>query len=206
MRYIILTFLVLAGIVIGSAGFRGDKTRRTPIELFPDMDRQPKLRPQAENAFFKDGRSSQLAPVGTVARRAPFENNAANTGRIPGTTNYISSIPMPVTAQLLARGQERYTIYCSPCHGALGDGKGVTSKLGMGVVADLHDHKTRHLITAPDGQIFDTITNGKNLMGAYGSVLDINDRWAVVAYVRSLQLARLGAADDIPAADRASIK
>lgn len=206
MRYIILAFIICASVVVGMAGFRGDKTRRPPIEVIPDMDRQPKLRPQAENAFFKDGRSSQLAPVGTVARGSAFASTPANTGRIPGTTNFVDAIPVPVTAALMARGQERYNIYCLPCHGAVGDGKGVTGKLGMGVIADLHDHKGRNLIKAPDGQIFDTITNGKNLMGGYGSVLDPLDRWAVVAYVRSLQLAKLGTLDDVPAADRASIK
>lgn len=206
MRYIILAFLVCAAVVVGVAGRKGEMTRRPPIELFPDMDRQPKLRPQAVNAFFRDGRSSQLAPIGTVARNTPYEDSPVNTGRVAGTTNFVETIPVPVTAQLLARGQERYTIYCSPCHGALGDGKGITSKLGMAVVADLHDHKGRKLISAPDGQIFDTITNGKNLMGAYGSVLPIQDRWAVVAYVRTLQLSRLGTLEDIPAGERASIK
>ena len=206
MRYIILAFIICSAVVIGIAGHRGDKTRKPPIELIPDMDRQPKLRPQTENAFFKDGRSSQLAPVGTVARRSAFEESPVNTGKVAGTTNFVDTIPVPVTAQLLARGQERYGIYCLPCHGAAGDGKGITSKLGMAVVADLHDHKARKLISAPDGQIFDTITNGKGLMGAYGSVIDIQDRWAVVAYVRALQLARLGTIDDIPAAERSSIK
>jgi mono/diheme cytochrome c family protein len=206
MRYILLAFLVCAAVVIGMAGHRGDKTRRPPIELFPDMDRQPKLRPQAVSAFFKDGRSSQLAPVGTVARNSAYEDSPVNTGRVAGTTNFVETIPVPVTAQLLARGQERYGIYCLPCHGPVGDGKGVTSKLGMAVVGDLHDHKGRKLISAPDGQIFDTITNGKNLMGAYGSVLPIQDRWAVVAYVRALQLSRLGVLEDIPASERGSIK
>ncbi len=206
MRYIILAFVVSVLVVFGMAGRQGDKSRRPPIELIPDMDRQPKLRPQTVNAFFKDGRSSQLPPQGTVARNSHYEESPTNNGRVAGTTNYVETIPVAVTAQLLSRGQERYGIYCLPCHGELGDGKGITSKLGMAVVADLHDHKGRKLITAPDGQIFDTIANGKNLMGAYGSVLDVQDRWAVVAYVRALQLARLGTLEEVPAAERGSIK
>lgn len=206
MRYIILAFIVSVAVVVGMAGHQGDKSRRPPIELIPDMDRQPKLRPQALNNFFNDGRSSQLAPSGTVARNSRYEDNPVNTGKVSGSTNFVDTIPVPVTAQLLARGQDRYSIYCLPCHGALGDGKGITGKLGMAVVADLHDHKGRKLIAAPDGQIFDTITNGKNLMGAYGSVLDAQDRWAVVSFVRALQLARLGNLEDVPAPDRASIK
>ncbi len=206
MRYIILAFVVSVLVVFGMAGRQGDKSRRPPIELIPDMDRQPKLRPQTVNAFFKDGRSSQLPPQGTVARNSHYEESPSNTGRMAGTTNYVETIPVAVTAQLLSRGQERYGIYCLPCHGELGDGKGITSKLGMAVIADLHDHKGRKLISAPDGQIFDTIANGKNLMGAYGSVLDVQDRWAVVAYVRALQLARLGTLEEVPAAERGSIK
>lgn len=201
MRYIILVFLVCFAVVLGIGGCQGSKTRRTPIEVIPDMDRQPKLRPQTVSGFFKDGRSSQLAPQGTVARHSQYEDSAENTGKVPGTTNFVAAIPIPVTSELMARGRDRFTIYCAPCHGAAGDGKGITGKLGMGVIADLHDHKTRKLITATDGQIFDTITNGKNLMGAYGSVLDIRDRWAVVAYVRALQLAKLGTLEDIPSAE-----
>ncbi|MBM3846845.1 MAG: cytochrome c, partial [Verrucomicrobia bacterium] len=135
MRYIILAFIVCTLVVVGIAGRQGDKTRRPPIELIPDMDRQPKLRPQAENAFFKDGRSSQLPPSGTIARDSNFQDLPVNTGRLPGTTNFVDTIPVPVTAQLMARGRDRYDIYCLPCHGAVGDGKGVTSKLGMGVIA-----------------------------------------------------------------------
>ena len=206
MRYIFIVWLVCVAVVVGIAGFKGDKTRRPPIELFPDMDRQPKLRPQTDNAFFKDGRSSQLPPQGTIARKSGWEQTVENTGRVNGTTNFINSIPVPVNSELMARGQERYSIYCLPCHGAGGDGKGVTSKLGMTLVGDLHDQKGRKLVTAADGQVFDTITNGKNLMGAYGSVIDVKDRWAIVAYVRALQLSRLGLLDDIPAAERASIK
>ena len=206
MRYIVLVFIVCFAVVVGIGGCQGSKTRRTPIELIPDMDRQPKLRPQTVNGFFKDGRSSQLPPQGTVARHSTYEDTAENSGRIPGTTNYVATIPIPVSSELMSRGRERFTIYCAPCHGAAGDGKGITSKLGMAVIADLHDHKTRKLFTATDGQLFDTITNGKNLMGGYGSVLDVRDRWAVVAYVRALQLAKLGTLDDIPSAERASIK
>ena len=121
MRYFLLTFgLVVVGVML-VAGKRGDMTRRPPIELFADMDRQPKLRPQQLNAFFPNGISSQLPPPGTVARGSPFQDNAINTGKVPGTTNWVETIPVPVTATLLARGQERYTINCAPCHARTGD-------------------------------------------------------------------------------------
>jgi mono/diheme cytochrome c family protein len=106
---------------------------------------------------------------------------------------------LPITATLLARGQERFNINCSPCHGAAGDGKGITSKLGMGVIADLHDPKPpRRVVQQPDGEIFNTITFGKNLMGPYGPNVAVEDRWAIVAYVRALQRSHLASLEDVP--------
>ena len=90
-----------------------------------------------------------------------------NTGRVTGTTNFVETNPLPVTAELLKRGQQRFTINCSPCHGALGDGNGITKKIGaMAVVANLHD---KRIVEMADGEIFYVITNGRNLMGAYGA-------------------------------------
>ena len=206
MRYVLLLFALSAVMVVAIAGKRGERSRRPPIEIFPDMDRQPKLRPQTVNAFFKDRLSSQLPVPGTVARGSPYEDNPVNTGRIPGTTNFVATIPVPVTAQLLARGQERFNINCAPCHGAAGDGRGVTTKYGMTTIADLHDGKQRKLIQQADGELFNTITYGKSLMGAYGANLSINDRWAVVAYVRALQRSWLGFIDDVPGPERAALK
>src|SRR6266568_219521 len=119
MRYVLLLFALSAVMVVAIAGKRGERSRRPPIEIFPDMDRQPKLRPQTVNAFFRDRLSSQLPVAGTVARGSPYEDSPVNTGRIPGTTNFVATIPVPVTAQLLARGQERFNINCAPCHGAI---------------------------------------------------------------------------------------
>jgi len=205
MRYFLWVFVLLVVGAVAVAGFRGGISRKPPIEIFPDMDRQPKLRPQAANSFFKSGVSSQMNPPGTVARGSAYEDNAINTGIVPGTTNWVENIPVPVTATLMARGQERYTIHCTPCHGPQGDGKGITVKLGMSVIADLHDSSTRKIVQMPDGQIFNTITYGKNLMGPYAASLTVEDRWAVVAYVRALQRSHLGLIDDVPAGERASL-
>ncbi len=206
MRYVLLIFALTAVMVAAIAGKRGDHSRRPPIEIFPDMDRQPKLRPQTVNAFFKDRFSSQLPVPGTVARGSPYEDSPVNTGRIPGTTNFVPTIPVPVTAQLLARGQERFNINCAPCHGAAGDGRGITTKYGMTVIADLHDGKTRKIIQQADGEVFNTITFGKSLMGGYAANLSINDRWAVVAYVRALERSWLGTIEDVPGPERAALK
>lgn len=199
MRYFYFFFGLLVLAVMLVAGKRGDISRNPPMELFPDMDRQAKLRPQTVDSFFTDGLSSRLPVPGTVARGTHYENSPFNTGKIPGTTNWVELLPTPVTETLLARGQDRYTINCSVCHGALGDGKGITSKYGMLTTANLHDLR---LVKMSDGEIFNTITHGKNLMGAYASQLSIEDRWAVIAYVRALQRSRLAQIDDVPAGDR----
>ena len=121
-----------------------------------------------------------------------------------GTTNYIENNPLPVTAQLLARGQQRFTIYCSPCHGAQADGKGITQRVGaMAVVANLHD---KRIVEMADGEIFSVITNGRNLMGAYGPNVPVEDRWAIIAYLRAVQLSWLGSLDDLPQELRGSLK
>lgn len=203
MRYFLLMFLMAVVAVVGIAGFRGEPSRKPPIELIPDMDRQPKIRPQSPSKFFADGRSSRLPVEGTVSRGASFLDVPMNTGAATGTTNWVAAIPAPVTAAMIARGQDRYQIYCTPCHGALGDGNGITKKFGMGVVANLHD---RRIVELPDGEIFHVVTAGRNLMGGYAQSLEVNDRWAVVAYVRALQLARLGAEADLTEEQRASLK
>ena len=206
MRYFLVIFAVIVVAVIAIAGKRGSFSRRPPIEVFPDMDRQLKLRPQQPNGFFANGLSSQLPVEGTIARSKPiqtiagpvfpFEDAPVNTGRITGTTNFVETNPLPVTATLLHRGQERFTIYCAPCHGAQADGNGVTKKLGMAVVANLHD---KRIVEMPDGEIFNTVTHGKNLMQSYAAQVPVEDRWAIIAYVRALQLSRLGAVEDLPA-------
>ena len=134
----------------------------------------------------------------------PYEDAPVNTGRITGTTNFVEINPLPITAALLKRGQQRFTINCSPCHGQLADGNGITKKIGaMAVVANLHDER---IVEMTDGEIFYVITNGRNLMGVYGANVTVEDRWAIVAYLRALQLSQLGTIDDVPEALRATLK
>jgi len=212
MRYFLLIFGLAVVLVMAIAGKRGETTRRTPIEVFPDMDRQLKLRPIEPNGFFENGRSSQMHPEGTIARGTPiqtaagpvmpYEDAPVNTGMKPGTTNFVELNPLAVNAEMLKRGQQRFTINCSPCHGQLADGNGITKKFGMAVVANLHD---KRIVEMPDGEIFYVITHGRNLMQAYAPQVDVQDRWAIVAYVRALQLAQLGSLDDVPEVQRAAL-
>ena len=214
LLYIVLILLTGVAVGIGIAGRQGRLSRQPPIEVFPDMDRQLKLRPQQPNDFFTNGLSSQLPPPGTIARSQPvqtvngavysFEDAPVNTGRVTGTTNFVETNPLPVTGQLLQRGRERFNIYCTPCHGAIGDGNGITKKIGvMPTVANLQD---KRMVEMADGEIFNTITHGKGLMGAHGPLVPVADRWAVVAYLRALQLSQLGSVDDLPPDQQAALK
>lgn len=205
MRYFLLLFALTVAAVMIIAGQRGHTFRKPPVYIFPDMDRQPKLRPQEPNRFFANGISSQLPVAGTIARGDAFEDTPVNTGKKPGTTNYIETIPVPVTAELMARGQERFNINCAVCHGAGGDGKGVPTKFGMAVIADLHDNKARRVPQQSDGEIFYTISYGKGLMQGYAPQIPINDRWAIIAYLRALQRSRLATLEDVPAELRAEV-
>jgi mono/diheme cytochrome c family protein len=200
--------------VVGIAGFRGEVLRKPPLEIFADMNRQPKLRPQRPFDFMPNGVSSQLPPPGTIARSQPirtvngavyaYEDSPVTTGRITGTTNFVENNPLPVNGALLARGQDRFDIYCSPCHGKLGDGNGITKKIGdMPAVANLHDAR---IVMMTDGEIFRTITYGKSTMGAYGPLVPPQDRWAIVAYLRALQLSWLGSKNDLSPDQQASLK
>ena len=221
MRYFYLIFFLTCVTVIGLAGFRGSKSRRPPIELFPDMVRQNKARPQTPSEFFADERSSRARPEGTVERSQPYEINGQlllvngkpvypyedapmNTGRIAGTTNFIDTNPLAITRQLLDRGQERYQIYCLPCHGPAGDGKGITGKYGMISMANFHDER---LVKMGDGEIFNTMTVGKlPLMPAYGPMIPVEDRWAIISYIRALQRSQLATVEDVPEAKRGEFK
>ena len=203
MRYFLLLLALAVVTVMGVLGKRGDTFKKPPLEIFPDMDRQAKLRPQTPNLTFANGRSSQEPVANTVARGDHYENNAINTGRIPGSTNFIANIPVPVTEQLMARGHQRYEIYCTPCHGSLGDGKGVVQKFGYASIKSLHD---KLVVAQGDGEIFNTITYGKATMWPYGSQISVEDRWAIIAYVRALQRGHLGLLDEVPAQLKGGLK
>src|SRR5215472_5289345 len=214
MRYFLVIFGVFVLATVGILGKRGSHSRKPSLYIFPDMEWQLKLRPQEEFNFFSNGISSQPHPAGTIPRSAPiqtvtgpvypYEDAPVNTGRITGTTNFIENNPLPITAALLQRGQQRFTINCSPCHGATADSNGMPKKIGaMLVIANLHD---KRIVEMADGELFFVITNGRNNMGAYGPNVTVEDRWAIIAYLRALQLARLGTIDEVPQELRASLK
>lgn len=217
MRYFLALFVVGIVLVVAVAGRRGDVSRKPPIEVWNDMDRQLKLRPQAVSAFseWNDGRSSRPWVAGTVPRLqgvklgdreiGRFEDHPVITGREVGKTNWVDVNPLPITEKLMERGRERYGIHCTPCHGSTGDGNGVVKKYGHGAIPALVDElRVRH----PDGYLYHIIEAGSpsGLMLPYAAQIAPEDRWAIVAYVRALQLARLGRPEDLPESVRASLK
>jgi mono/diheme cytochrome c family protein len=214
MRYFLALFALCVVAVVGVLGFRGTHFRKPPLYIFPDMERQPKLRPQTANAFFEDDMSSRLHVQGTVARSQPiqvgdkpvyaWQDSPVTTGRSTGTTNFLEVNPMPVTAELLQRGQQVFNINCAACHSKVADGNGTPKRIGaMAVVANLHD---KRIVELTDGELFNTVSYGKGLMQGYAGNLPIQDRWAAVAYLRALQLSRLGSLGEVPEAVRASLK
>src|SRR5438105_8458871 len=110
MKYFYLAFLLAIVAVVSLAGFRGSLSRKPPIEIFPDMDRQPKIRPQTSSHFFADGMGSRMPVQGTVARGSHYEDIPLNTGHVPNSTNFVEINPLPVSELVMARGQERFSI------------------------------------------------------------------------------------------------
>jgi mono/diheme cytochrome c family protein len=158
------------------------------------MQNQPRYKPLGQNRFWPDGRDSRPIPAGTVARDELQANDATHTGEANG--DFLETIPLPVNMALLQRGRDRYDIFCSPCHGRLGDGDGMVARRGLRAPANLMDERSRQL---PPGYVFQVITNGYGGMGDYGDqIQDVHDRWAIVAYIKALQLSRGAPLSDVP--------
>ncbi len=178
-RFVVLLVVLLAG----SGCWRGATSPRSPWHPNPNMDNQPKYRPQEASAFFYDGATMRPPVEGAVARGELHEDTAFYTGR-DQSGEPVAEVPIDVDEALIIRGQERYDIYCAPCHHKRGNGRGVLWDRAQIQSADLHEERLR---SVPDGQIFDVITNGLGLMSGYKYPIPPRDRWAIVAYVRRLQ-------------------
>ncbi len=167
-----------------------------------DMYNQPKYKPLQASEFFADGTSARPLPPHTVARGHLNEDSVFFAGKHDDGT-LAEVIPVAVSQPLLARGQERYTIYCSVCHGAQGDGNGMIVQRGFPAPNSYHIDRLRQ---APPGYFYNVITHGYGVMYSYASRVEPSDRWAIVAYIRALQLARNGRLDDVPAAERSQLE
>ena len=181
LKGLVVCLLALALATTGCV--RGCRSSRPPIHLNPNMDYQEKLQPQEASSFFYDGQGMRLPVPGTVARGELIEDMEFHTGK-NAADEYLTSNPLPVNEEVLARGLNRYFIYCQPCHDKRGNGRGILFERGGVPTASFHDEQRSGY---PDGQIFDVITNGSGLMQGYRYPISAEDRWAIVAYVRRLQ-------------------
>jgi hypothetical protein len=166
-----------------------------------DMHDQPKYQPLEASDFFADGRASRPLPSGTVARGHLNDDEHLYSGK--SGKSFAETLPFPVSPALLVRGQERFNIFCSPCHGRLGDGEGMVVRRGFRHPPSFHIERLRQ---APVGYYFDVITNGFGSMQDYSAQVPVKDRWAIVAYVRALQLSQHATLGDVPEDARKQLK
>jgi hypothetical protein len=165
-----------------------------------DMHQAPRYDPLEQSDFFLDGRASRPLVQGTVARGQLRADKAFYTGK--AGTQLLTEVPMPVTRDVLLRGRDRYAIYCTPCHAAIGDGSGMIVQRGFKRPPSFHDERLRN---QPVGYFYDVITNGFGAMPDYAAAIQPQDRWAITAYLRVLQLSQHAPADALSAEDRAQI-
>lgn len=180
--------VVLAGVllVLFVAGCNQNMT-------FQMMGTQPKYLPLAPSDLFQDGQSARQLVPDTVARGHTQDDSALFTGKLNGAD--VTTFPYPITKDIMLRGQERFNIYCAPCHGQTGIGNGIIVQRGFTAPPTLHQDRLR---TAPVGHFFDVITNGFGAMSSYADQIPVNDRWAIIAYIRALQLSQNATINDVP--------
>lgn len=173
---------------------RGCTSSRPPIHLNPNMDVQPRAEPQSGNAFFYDGAEMRAPVEGTVARGELRDSSPFWTGK-DADGAFVTANPVAVDDKIRARGQQRFDIYCAACHDKNGDGKGILFERGKVPTPSFHQDRLRQM---PDGQIFDTITNGLGLMPSYKYPIPVADRWAIIVHLRELQERRLARSHSTP--------
>jgi mono/diheme cytochrome c family protein len=159
-----------------------------------DMHDAPRYKPLAASDFFADGRASRNLPAGTVARGWLRADEALYTGRANG--ELLTEFPFPITNADMQRGRDRYNIYCTPCHGILGDGQGMVVQRGLRRAASYHQDRLRD---EKVGYFYDVVTNGFGAMQGYAEQIPVRDRWLIVAYVRALQLSQHATMAEVPA-------
>lgn len=209
---------IAAALAVFVVGCRGEVSSDAPITPLRNMHFQQRYNPQARSAFFGDHRAMRNPPAGTVprfpgganaryadftiGRDEGFDDDAVTLGHEPDSPDYVLTVPERVVQAaggadaMVHRGQLRYNIYCTPCHGTVGDGRGLVFLRSQGPdgpryqypqPANLHDDRIRHI---PDGQLFATISNGVRNMPGYAAQIPVSDRWAIVSYVRALELSQ----------------
>ncbi|MFC1483742.1 c-type cytochrome [Candidatus Neomarinimicrobiota bacterium] len=187
LRDLLRGSVLMAGFVflLLQAGCRGTPKEKSPIHLIRDMDDQPKYKPQSESHFFSDGITMRTPPEGVVARGDLRQDDGFYLGRRENGS-FIRTSPIPQSTESLVRGEQRYAIYCLPCHGAAGDGKGPVRRYAYPIPpTSIHEQRVMDM---SDGELFNVISNGIRNMPSYKEQISVSDRWRIVAHVRQLQL------------------
>jgi mono/diheme cytochrome c family protein len=166
-----------------------------------DMHDAPRYEPLEASAFFTNGGASRVLVANTVPRGFLREDEHLNTGKVAGELT--NEFPMPVTAAVMARGQERFNVFCAPCHGRTGLGNGMIVQRGVRAPPAYTEARLRE---APVGYFFDVMTNGFGAMQDYASQVPVADRWAIAAFIRALQLSQAATLDDVPADRRVELE
>lgn len=185
--------LALSSVLLGACS--NFPSRQPPIWVWWDMKKQDKYKPQAESAFFADGRADRTPIAGTIAQELYRPDRSFSTGIAPDG-NYVAQNPLPITKETLLQGQRKFDIYCAPCHDRTGSGRGIVPAKSVWVPGNLHDDR---IVNFVDGELYHVITNGRRSMPGYRFQISEKDRWAIVAYVRALQRAWRGTMADVPA-------
>jgi mono/diheme cytochrome c family protein len=165
-----------------------------------DMHDAPRYEPLEASAFFASGGSARTLVANTVPRGFLREDELLYTGKVSG--QFANTFPMAVTPAVMARGQERFNVFCSPCHGRTGEGNGMIVQRGFRRPPSYHEQRLRD---APAGYFFDVMTNGFGAMQDYATQVPVADRWAIAAYIRALQLSHSATVADVPADRRADL-
>jgi len=209
LQYVVVVLVVLSWVpLVMIIRARHTTSTKPRIHIIQDMDNQPRFGAQDRNRLFADRRAMRPPVPGTVARGELRADDQVFRGAVG--EDWVEQIPIPVTMQLMQRGREHYDIYCSPCHGLAGYGDGMVAKRAEALQegtwtppSSLHTDLVR---SRPAGQLFNTISNGIRNMPAYGSQIEVTDRWAIVAYVRALQRSQGAPVEDVPAELRTQLR
>ena len=190
--------LLLISVVL--SGCRDSSSGKPPIHVVDNMDVQEKFEAQERNPFFADARAMRAPVEGTVARGGLRPDSALFYGKAE-SGDFVTESPLPITSAFMARGQVQFEVFCAMCHGSIGDGFGIIVQGNYGLVPPPSYHSDAVRVQ-PDGYFFDVISNGIRTMPSYAPQINIEDRWAIVAYVRALQRSQYATTEDVPVNER----